>query len=438
MTLELLPLIDDEPLRVRQRHNPDFRLDSFPITETLHFVRKIGAGTYGLIYLVEDSQTGRQYAAKMVMTDPPVKNGGRIDVDENKKHIQRRMYEYFFRGARGVVELDLAVVAQDGARCPFLKEIALHLRVSNHPNVVTIHKVLNLGRVAVMTLMDYFPEGDLFGNIIDNNLFLDPPLWQDKQKLMKNCMLQLIDVVSHCESMGVYHCDLKPENVMVRYNRRYQRPHNGPLVDYNELQIALIDFGLAITSDTICCNACRGLSFYMAPERIVNFNTNMLIKSLVDMRQYENVENASLALGAKLFPTLAGDIWLLGVLFINITCARNPWPIANINDQNDVFGTYILQNRDILALILPILHRFNRLLDEIFRLSPNERIPLAKLYDKIAKIDFFSDEVVEPEENENMLVYNPQLSTPPYTDTDYMALTPEYFKQRGGGVRSGA
>ncbi|KAF3994081.1 hypothetical protein FT663_00101 [Candidozyma haemuli var. vulneris] len=445
MTLDLLPLLDDTPTPhlAAARHNPDFRLDGFPITDSLRFVKKIGAGTYGLIYLVENVITGEQYAAKMVMTDPPVKHGGRIDVDENKKYIQRRMYDYFCRGARGVVELDVGMVVREGARCPFLKEIALHLRVSNHPNVVTIHKVLNLGRVAVMTLMDYYDEGDLFGNIIDNQLFLDPPAWQEKQKLMKNCMLQLIDVVSYCSAQGVYHCDLKPENVMVRYNRSYRRSPGSPIVDYNELQIAVIDFGLAITSDTICCNACRGSSFYMAPERIVNFNTNHLIKSLVDMRQYKNVENASSASGAKLFPTLAGDIWSLGVLFINITCARNPWPIANINDQNDVFGTYILQNRDILASILPISHRFNRLLDEIFRLSPNERIPLSELYGKIARIDFFSDELPEPEPaaSPSSVVYNPQLSTPPYTDTDFMAQTPSYFKKACGrteGVRSGA
>uniref|UniRef100_A0A0L0NQU5 non-specific serine/threonine protein kinase n=1 Tax=Candidozyma auris TaxID=498019 RepID=A0A0L0NQU5_CANAR len=408
MTLDLLPLLDPQP-EVPKRHNTDLSLDGFPINDKLRFVRKIGAGTYGLIYLVEDVETGAEFAAKMVMTDPPVKNGGRIDVDENKKLIQRKMYEYFVCSPKNVVELDLDMVAREGVRCPFLKEIALHLRVSSHPNVVTIHKVLNLGRVAVMTLMDYYDEGDLFGNIIDRGLFLRPPPWQDQQKLMKNCMLQLIDVVSYCAAQSVFHCDLKPENVMIRYNRSHRRAPGSPLVDYGELQIALIDFGLAMTSNTICCNACRGLSFYMAPERIVNFNTNHLVKSLVDMRQYPTVENAP-KLGAKLFPTLAGDIWLLGVLFINITCARNPWPIANINDVNDVFGTYILQNRDILASILPILHRFNRLLDEIFRLNPNERILLADLYRKIARIDFFSDEIRKDDED---LVYNPQLSTPP-------------------------
>lgn len=439
MTLDILPLLDEQPA-IHRHHHTDYTLDGFPITENLRFVHKIGAGTYGLIYLVEDIYLGQQYAAKMVVTEPPVKNGGHIDVDQNKKYIQRKMYEFFASGAHNVTELDIDTVAREGARSPVLREIALHLRVSSHPNVVSIHKVLSLGRMAVMTLMDYYDEGDLFGNIIDKQLFLRPPAWQDKQKLMKNCILQLIDVVSFCASQGVYHCDLKPENIMVQYNRSYHRDSESPLVDYNELHIALIDFGLAMTSDTICCNACRGLSFYMAPERIVNFNTNHLIKLLVDMRQYKDVENASLALGAKLFPTLAGDIWLIGVLCINITCARNPWPIANINDQNDVFGTYILQNRDILASILPILHRFNRLLDRIFRLSPNDRIPLSDLYQRIADIDFFSDELpVKLElEKKTSVLYNPQLSTPPYTETDYMSQGLRYFKGRGGEIPSGA
>lgn len=80
MTLDLLPLLDPQP-EVPKRHNTDLSLDGFPINDKLRFVRKIGAGTYGLIYLVEDVETGAEFAAKMVMTDPPVKNGGRIDVD---------------------------------------------------------------------------------------------------------------------------------------------------------------------------------------------------------------------------------------------------------------------------------------------------------------------------------------------------------------------
>lgn len=427
MTIDFLPLLDSNQPSRPTLHNPNYSLDGFPINNNLRFVRKIGAGTYGLIYLVENTTTGLLYAAKMVLTDAPVKNGAKIDVEKNKLHIQRKLYDYFSLQPNNILELDLTMLASQAVMCPFLREIALHLRVHNHPNVVTIHHVFNLGRLAVMTLMDYYEQGDLFANIIDNKTFTNPPVHQDKQLLMKNCMLQLIDVINYCACNGVYHCDLKPENVMVHYNRRYRRTAGSlqNIIDYNELQIALTDFGLAMTSETICCNACRGLSFYMAPERIVNYNTNALVKLLIDLDQYQTMEGATLPLCSKYFPTLAGDIWLLGVLFINITCARNPWPIANINEHKEVFTTYMLKDKDLLSQILPILKQFNRLLDEIFTLGPNERIPLVHLFRKITECDFFNDDT--PQAAVAKADFNEQLFTPPYTDSDHLEKVPSYF-----------
>lgn len=404
MTLHILPLLDAKPSKPHVPPPTDYSLNGISINNQYTFIKKIGAGTYGLIYLVEDNTTGSRYAAKMVLTDQLVSTHS--DAAENKRAIQRNFHHYFstHRPARAQ-ELDLEIIARDGALVPFLQEIALHLKVHRHPNVVTIHGVLNLDGYAVITLMDYFEQGDLFGNIIDNQMFLRPPVHQDKQLLMKNCMLQLIEAVQYCADTGVYHCDLKPENVMVRYNPSYRRPHNtsGSIIDYRELHVCLIDFGLAMTSNLICCNACRGSSFYMAPERIVNFNTNKLVRSLVDMDQFQTGPSATLELNAKYFPTLAGDIWSLGVLFINITCARNPWPVANINDRHEVFSSYILQNKNILQSILPILRQFNLLLNEIFNLNPSLRIPLPQLAAKIKQVDFFYDKVE----------YNEQLCTPP-------------------------
>lgn len=414
MTLHILPLLDTKPrTQPTPAVRPDFSLEGYTINNQYKLIKKIGAGTYGLIYLVEDLTTGNRYAAKMVLTEQLPSS--HVDANENKRAIQRKFYNYFASQSPVVAqELDLAIIAKDGAQLPFLQEIALHLRVHEHPNVVTIHGVLNLERFAVVTMMDYFEQGDLFGNIIDNQMFLRPPVHQDKQLLMKNCMLQLIEAVQYCALQNVYHCDLKPENVMVNYNPSYMRPPDSDIIDYNEIHVCLIDFGLAMTSDLICCNACRGSSFYMAPERIVNFNTNKLVRSLIDMDQFKTAPNSSLELNSKYLPTLAGDIWSLGVLFINITCARNPWPVANINDRHEVFTNYILQNKNILQTILPILQQFNRLLNEIFNLNPNMRIPLDQLAVKIRQVDFFYDKVQ----------YNEQLCTPP-TELKSLPLTPD-------------
>lgn len=424
MTLNILPLLDIDTTLPKpytpklpmfsKKTNPHMLLDGFTINTNLKFIKKIGAGTYGLIYLMEDSTTGQQFAAKIILKNPPVKsNSASVDVNENKKYIQKKIFEYFNdnHGHGFATSLNLKFIEQEGGHCPFLREIALHLKVHNHPNVISIHKVLNLDNMAVVILMDYFEQGDLFHNIIDKQIF-KPSSGEQGQLLMKNCMLQLIDALDYCSSQSIYHCDLKPENVMVRYNPDYKRKLDSPIIDYDELHIVLIDFGLAMSLNLICCNACRGSSFYMAPERIVNFNTNNLIKSMIDMNQYQTIDSPSES-SSKYFPTLAGDIWSLGVLFINITCARNPWPIANINDDNQVFSNYIFRNKKILSSILPISNQFNKLLDKIFALNPNDRISLHGLHHYVTICDFFNNSPTQDGK-----LFNGQLYTPPDTESD--------------------
>ncbi|KAK6202684.1 kinase-like domain-containing protein [Scheffersomyces amazonensis] len=443
MTLNILPLLDaTAPISspyVTSKQSPtntnSILLNGFMMNGNLKFVKKIGAGTYGLIYLVQDITTGKQYAAKMLLKDPPLKHASPKDAGENKKYIQRKIFEYFATHPRAIAnEIDLNLIKNDGLHCPFLREIALHLKVHQHPNIITIHKVLNLDNLAIIILMDYFEQGDLFNNIIDNEIFQRHQPQHLKQVLMKNVMLQLIEALEYCDQNGIYHCDLKPENIMINYNPNYKRKSTSPIVDYNEIHIVLIDFGLAMDSNLICCNACRGSSFYMAPERTTNYNTNNIIRSLIDMKQYHSIEinNTTVtASNSKFLPTLAGDIWSLGVLFINISCSRNPWPIASFKDQqnnNDVFKSYMLNNnKNILGSILPISHQFNRLLDKIFQLNPNDRISLSNLYKEIIRCDFFSDQPhpqhthsrssIKKANHQDEVVSNPQLNTPPDTHT---------------------
>lgn len=419
-------------------------LDGYMINSNLRFVRKIGAGTYGLIYLVEDIFTGKRYAAKMILQENTIDHS-KANAEDNKRLLQLKIFNYFhgkkYVGAR---DIELDSIMNDGLKCPFLREIALHLKVHDHINVTTIHKVLHLEGLAIVILMDYMDQGDLFSNIIDNQLFVNHSSSPyENMLLMKNVILQLIDVIEYCHEKGIYHCDLKPENIMIKYNKNYRRNsniweedlqkwdgyNNAPpagdlhkeknnfapmdsIIDYNEIRIVLIDFGLAMSSNRICCNACRGSSFYMAPERITNYNTSPIIKSLIDVNQFDSFGPHSS--NSLYLPTLAGDIWSLGVLFLNITCSRNPWPIASISESSlsDVFVSYMLKNnKDILKTILPISTQFNRLLDKIFQLDPNKRISLPDLRKEIIDCDFFHDYPIPAQPPK----YTHQLNTPPDT-----------------------
>lgn len=411
--------------------NVNCLLNGYMLNHELRFIRKIGAGTYGLIYLVENIYTKQQFAAKMVLEQPLLKqkqqqqqqqqshHGHKGESGMNKQIILQEFYQYFLNNSMPQPQnLDLNYLRDNGHDCPFLTEISLHLKVHQHPNIATIHQVLNIEDFAIIILMDHFEQGDLFTNIIDRQIFTSnshrkvPRTDFETQLLMKNAMLQLIEAIEYCHENNIYHCDLKPENIMVRYNPYYVRPtinnnnNNGEddlcyansIIDYNELHLVLIDFGLAMDSATICCNSCRGSSFYMAPERTTNYNTHRLINQLIDMNQYESIEINGTTVtksNCKYLPTLAGDIWSLGVLFINITCSRNPWPIASFdnNQNNEVFKNYMLNNnKAVLSKILPISSQFNRLLDRIFKLNPNDRIDLPTLYKEVIRCDFFKDD----------------------------------------------
>mmetsp|Transcript_7795 Transcript_7795/g.7726 ORF Transcript_7795/g.7726 Transcript_7795/m.7726 type:complete len:418 (+) Transcript_7795:25-1278(+) len=397
MTLSILPQFNFKP-PICAGHgppynatvNPEMLLDGFYLSERLQLKHKIGAGTYGLIYLVEDLMTGQQFAAKMILTETPSKVVG-SSVEENKRKIKKVLFDYFKSNQRvNSNELNLDYIRNEGLKCSFLREIALHLRVHQHPNVITIHKVISLDNIAVAIIMDYYEQGDLFDNIVEKRIFTYPPYYQDKQTLMKNVMLQLIDAINFCKNQGIYHCDLKPENIMIRYQKNFRRTSKR-IIDYNEVQVVLIDFGLAMDSDIICCNTRRGSSFYMAPERITNYTTSDFIKERVDLDQYTSIKSDNPS-SAKYFPTLAGDIWSLGVLFLNITCAKNPWPSASIEKHNGstVFQSY-LNDEKVLSSIFTISINFNSILARIFKLNPTDRISLEALVYEIAGCDLFNN-----------------------------------------------
>jgi serine/threonine protein kinase len=94
----------------------------------LEFLSVLGLGAYGVVYLAVDL-----HAPKPVYL--AVKCLLRAGLDSRQRHFQRR-------------------------------EIALHQLASRHPNVVTMHKVLEEGEY-IFVVLDFCDEGDLFGMITE-------------------------------------------------------------------------------------------------------------------------------------------------------------------------------------------------------------------------------------------------------------------------------
>jgi serine/threonine protein kinase len=81
------------------------------------------------------------------------------------------------------------------------------------------------------------------------------------------------------------------------------------------------------------------------------------------------------------------DIWSLGVILVNLTCGRNPWKQASVEDSTYKAFT---RNRDFLKTILPLSDELNDILGMIFESDPKQRIDVTELKQRIFQCSSFS------------------------------------------------
>ena len=80
------------------------------------------------------------------------------------------------------------------------------------------------------------------------------------------------------------------------------------------------------------------------------------------------------------YASAPNDVWSLGVILVNLTCGRNPWKKASIEDST--FRAF-LKDPNFLCSILPISVELNSILRRVFDSDPNQRISLPELRDLI-------------------------------------------------------
>lgn len=168
----------------------------------LELVSILGIGAYGVVYQATDIFTNIPYAVKALP---------KTGLDQRQHRFQRR-------------------------------EISLHHRASQHPNVVSLIRILETSD-CTFVVIEFCPEGDLFSNITEQGRFVGD------DQLAKQAFLQILDAVQYCHSIGIYHRDLKPENILVTNHGQ---------------TVKLADFGLA-TTDRITSDFGCGSTFYMSP-----------------------------------------------------------------------------------------------------------------------------------------------------------------------------
>ncbi|KAF9403397.1 hypothetical protein BGZ94_004626, partial [Podila epigama] len=122
----------------------------------------LGVGAYGSVYRALDVSSGQYRAVKCL---------SRVGLDARQRAFQDH-------------------------------EAHLHSLVSGHPNIVTLHKVIEEGDSMYMVL-DCGHEGDLFYTITERGGYVG------NDQAIKAIFAQIANAVQHCHSRGVYHRDLK-------------------------------------------------------------------------------------------------------------------------------------------------------------------------------------------------------------------------------------
>lgn len=195
-------------------------LDASTATHVSHleFCSVLGLGAYGVVYLARDIAaqptpwpTSRAHPQLGNLPLYAVKCLNKVGLDARQRSFQRR-------------------------------EIALHGLASAHPNVVTLHHVIE-EETCVYVVLQFCEDGDLFGMITDRQRYLGD------DEMIRHVFLQILNAVDFCHQNRIYHRDLKPENILC--------------LDDGE-RVVLADFGLATHERTSGDFGC-GSTFYMSP-----------------------------------------------------------------------------------------------------------------------------------------------------------------------------
>lgn len=88
------------------------------------------------------------------------------------------------------------------------------------------------------------------------------------------------------------------------------------------------------------------------------------------------------------YESAPNDVWSLGVILVNLTCGRNPWKRASLEDST--FQAY-LKDPFFLQSILPLSDEMTCILSRVFECDPRKRITIPDLRSLILDCPRFTE-----------------------------------------------
>ncbi|MQL68561.1 hypothetical protein Taro_000807 [Colocasia esculenta] len=246
--------------------------------------RLLGHGSFAKVYYARNVQTGRSVAMKVVGKEKVIKAG---------------MMEQVKR------------------------EIAV-MKMVTHPNIVELYEVMAT-RSKIYFAMELVRCGELFSKIARGGRLLEDTA--------RHYFRQLISAVDFCHSLGVYHRDLKLENLLID--------------DGGDLKVA--DFGLCAFTDHLHADGLLhttcGTPAYVAPE-------------VIGKKGYD---------GAK------ADLWSCGVILYVLLAGFLPF------QDDNIVAMYKKIHRGDFKCPPWFSSEARRLVTKLLDPNPNTRITMAKL-----------------------------------------------------------
>ncbi|GBE81412.1 kinase-like protein [Sparassis crispa] len=293
------------------------RVDYDEPAKEFEVVRKLGTGSYAVVYLV------REVLSRPLPSDDGHYAVGRLELDEGP--ARRPSVEY---GREYAIKLLSKANLDKEALDAQMFEATIHQSLPAHPNIVTLHRTLETPSFLLL-LLEFVPGEDLFYFLEQSRDHYQsdpslpelstsssdssscssrtPPtpsllsslnpgqlLSRTRLRLIASMFSQMCEAVAVCHENYVFHRDIKPENFIVTdgwttlSDGRCER----------KVIVKLTDFGLS-TTDTDSADMDCGSAPYMSFECRNNIHPT--------------------------YSPRAADVWSLGIVLINMLYHYNPW-----------------------------------------------------------------------------------------------------------------
>jgi serine/threonine protein kinase len=188
-----------------------------------HFVRSLGSGGMGEVYLMQDVRINRQVAIKIIRAE------GASSPDSTAAKEAARLFQ---REAKAIAALE-------------------------HPNILPLYdfgEEIRDGMTVTYMVMPFCTEGSLASWLRQHNS-ATPLSLQDVARLVE----EAADALQYAHDQNVMHLDVKASNFLLRHNKK----------NPNRPTLLLADFGIARSSTTVASSSrtIRGTPSSMAPEQ---------------------------------------------------------------------------------------------------------------------------------------------------------------------------